>query len=90
MPSYIWIFLGSNITTAPILPRPKYKNAKLEQKINENKDKTELWLHSLNLNDNDMELVAYYLFQTNVVSNFMLQGIRFIILYIDTYDTLPS
>jgi hypothetical protein len=73
-----------------LLARPKYKNAKLEQKINENKDKSELWLNSLSLNDNDMELVAYYLFQANMVSYlaFMLEGIVFFLNFVQTLTTL--
>jgi hypothetical protein len=56
-------------TSTLLSSSPKYKNTKLEQKINENKDKSELWLNRLSLTDNDMEIVAYYLLQINKVSH---------------------
>jgi len=66
---FISICLESKTTTGLLLSPPKYKNTKLEQKINENKNKSELWLNSLSLTDNDMQIVAYYLLQTNKVGN---------------------
>jgi len=56
-------------TTGLLISPPKYKNTKLEQKINENKNKSELWLNSLSLTDNDVQIVAYYLLQMNKVGN---------------------
>jgi len=58
-------------TSTLLSSSPKYKNTKLEQKINENKDKSELWLNGLSLTDNDMEIVAYYLLQINQVSHIL-------------------
>jgi hypothetical protein len=48
---------------------PKCKNAKLEQIINENKDKSTLDLSSTQLTDDCMAIVAYYLLKNNKVSN---------------------
>jgi hypothetical protein len=51
------------------LSPPKYKNAKLEQKINENKNASELDLSESEITDEDMEIVGYYALQNNKVSN---------------------
>jgi hypothetical protein len=48
---------------------PQYKNPGLEHKINENKDKLELYLSDQGLTDDDMEIVAYYVLKNNKVSN---------------------
>jgi hypothetical protein len=54
----------------PSLPSPpNYKNEKLEQTINENKNKSELNLGRKELTDDDMAIVAYYLLRNNKVSN---------------------
>lgn len=60
-------YLESKAIANPLSLTPKYRNSKLEQKIKDNKDKTELYLNKLNLTDNDMEIVADYLLQNNQV-----------------------
>ncbi len=63
--------LPTTTTTTPsvLVSPPKCKNAKLEQIINENKDKSTLDLSSTQLTDDCMAIVAYYLLKNNKVSN---------------------
>jgi len=59
-------------TTASLLSSPpKYKNPKLEQKINKKKNESRLNWRGENLTDDDMAIGAYYLLQNNNVSNFV-------------------
>jgi len=47
----------------------KYENRELQQKINENKNESELNWGGENLTDDDMAIVAFYLLQNNKVSS---------------------
>ncbi|CAF1315392.1 unnamed protein product [Rotaria sordida] len=49
------------------VPSPQYRNARLEKKIAENKEKKELSLRWMHLTDADMEIVAYYVIRKNKV-----------------------
>jgi hypothetical protein len=46
---------------------PKYTNAKLQQKINEQKNNSDLRLSEMKLTCKDMEIVCYCLLQNNTV-----------------------
>ena len=59
----------SESATTLLSTPPTYKNRKLEQQINWEKDELVVWLDRLSLTDNDMEIVGYYLLQNNEVSN---------------------
>jgi hypothetical protein len=65
------ISLESKTTSLSSSP-PKYKNQKLEQKIKENENKSVLDLKKLDLTDNDMEIVGYYILRNNKVSDVLL------------------
>jgi hypothetical protein len=70
---FIFIFFSTSLETKPTInllsSPPKHKNPELEQKINKNKDKSELNWCEEDLTDADMEIVGYYLLQNNQVSN---------------------
>jgi hypothetical protein len=51
------------------LPKPKHKNAQLEQLIDEKKGEIELSLSYMKLTAEDMAIVAYYALQENTVSD---------------------
>ncbi len=53
----------------PKLPKPKHKNARLENIIAGHKDEIKLDLSRKQLTVEDMEIVAYYALQENTVSN---------------------
>jgi hypothetical protein len=61
-----FIVLESNKTTSFHSP-PKYINTKLQQKINEKKNDSRVWLKDMKLTCEDMEIVGYYLLQNNTV-----------------------
>ena len=52
------------------LEPPTYQNPSLLQKINDNKNKSEISFQSSHLTDNDIFIIAYYLLQNNTVSYF--------------------
>ncbi len=63
-------YLESKPKPTPSNPSPlDYKNPRLEQTINENKNKSEIDLNSKKLTDDDMAIVAYYLLRNNKVRN---------------------
>lgn len=71
--------LGSIITALRSLSSlPSYNNPELEEKINENKNESEVDFGSMHLNDDDMAIVTYYLLQNNDVSDIIL---GFLLLY---------
>jgi hypothetical protein len=60
------IVLESNETISFQSP-PKYTNKKLQQKINEKKNDSQVWLSAMKLTCEDMEIVGYYLLKNNTV-----------------------
>ena len=58
--------LGSR-TRNRLPPPPTHKNQKLQQMINENKDKSVLYLSNEQFIDDDMEIVSFYLLRSNKV-----------------------
>lgn len=54
--------------TVKKVPKPEYRNAKLEQRINKNKNQSEIQLDGQELTDQDMQIVSYYAIQENNVS----------------------
>jgi hypothetical protein len=50
------------------LKPPKYRNPKLEKKIDENKHESSVDLSRASLTDDDIDLVAYYLLRNNKVN----------------------
>ncbi len=67
--SFLFLYQPTAATPSILASPPKHKNAKLEQTINESKNKSELSLDQQGLTDDDMAIVAYYLLQHNKVSN---------------------
>ena len=65
---FVSISLESKPATLLSSP-PKYKNQKLEQWINANKNEVEIYLGELSLSDEDMEIVGYYVLANNKVNN---------------------
>jgi hypothetical protein len=65
---YLVLLFSEPKSTQAKLPKPKHKNAKLEQFIAEKKGETNLKL-SCELTDEDMAIVAYYALQENTVSH---------------------
>ena len=61
----------SNTTVSLLSTSLKHKNAKLEQKLNENGNKPLLFLDHWQLTDDDMGIVAQYLLFNNTVSLFI-------------------
>ncbi len=66
--TFLSISLEPKITNLLSSP-PTYKNQKLEQKINENKNESSLRLDCSKLIDDDMEIVGYYALRNNKVNN---------------------
>jgi hypothetical protein len=69
--SFVSISLESKTTNLLSSP-PKYKNQQLEQEIKENENESVLDLRELDLTDDDMEIVDYYLLRNNKVSDVLL------------------
>ena len=70
----IFVYTESNTstTTVSLLSSSlKHKNAKLEQKLNENGNKSQLFLNQWQLTDDDMGIVAQYLLFNNTVRLFI-------------------
>lgn len=61
-------YLELNATTPNVLAPPSKHNSKLEEKINENRNKSALYWNDKSFTDDDVAMVAYYLLQNNKVS----------------------
>jgi len=72
------------------LTPPKHQNALLEEYISRNKDKTKFSFTRENFNDDDIEIIAYYIVQNSSVSNKIPmneKSLLFIFMYIVVYAT---
>jgi hypothetical protein len=58
------------------LSQPTYTNTELQQRIEQNKNKLIACFNEKNLNDQDMELIGYYLLQNNTVINILFLKIN--------------
>ena len=70
----IFVYTESNTstTTVSLLSSSlKHKNEKLEQELNENGNKSQLFLDGWQLTDDDMGIVAQYMLFNNTVSLFI-------------------
>lgn len=61
--------IETTITVGPKLKKPVHQNTNLEELIHGHHDKTELHLSYERLTADDMQLVAYYALQENMVRN---------------------
>jgi len=72
--SMIFVYTESNTSTTTVSLLSSsltHKNAKLEQKLNENGNKSQLFLNHWQLTDDDMGIVAQYLLFNNTVRLFI-------------------
>jgi len=70
----IFVYTESNTSTTTVSLLSSsltHKNAKLEQKLNENGNKSQLFLNHWQLTDDDMGIVAQYLLFNNTVRLFI-------------------
>jgi len=63
------ICLESKPTATVLSKPPTYRNKRLEQMIDENKNESYVDFSDKDLTNDDMEIVAYYLLRNNTVSN---------------------
>ena len=90
--SYYYIQLSNitlNLNTLNIFcfffldPPPEHKNTSLEQKVNKCENKTHGSFSSLQLTDDDMSIIAYYLLRDNSVSSLLCFRLQLLTLPIE-------